>query len=344
MTTETAEPARRLTGAEIASYILAAVALLLVLKLKLLATLLGGLAVFELVEILARKLPFVRSRKGDTGKVIAVAILGSLVVGVLSLAIIGLIAFFQSDIGSLSTLMKQMADILESSREVLPPWLLAELPENSEELQNGAVDWMRDHAGELQLAGAEISRSLAHLLVGMIVGALLSFHQAHPSTSTQPLAQALTERAERLGLAFRRIVFAQVRISALNTLLTAIYLAMLLPILGVWLPLLKTLILVTFLAGLLPVIGNLISNTVIVIVSLSYNPGVAALSLLYLVVIHKLEYFVNARIVGGQIQARAWELLLAMLVLEAGFGITGVVAAPIYYAYLKAELTERQLI
>jgi hypothetical protein len=32
-------------------------------------------------------------------------------------------------------------------------------------------------------------------------------------------------------------------------------------------------------------------------------------------VIHKLEYFLNARIVGIQINARAWELLIAMLLI-----------------------------
>jgi predicted PurR-regulated permease PerM len=62
------------------------------------------------------------------------------------------------------------------------------------------------------------------------------------------------------------------------------------------------------------------------------------------VVIHKLEYFLNARIVGTRIQARAWELLLAMLVLEVAFGIAGLIAAPIYYAYIKSELSDAGLI
>jgi len=62
------------------------------------------------------------------------------------------------------------------------------------------------------------------------------------------------------------------------------------------------------------------------------------------VVIHKLEYFVNARIIGARIRARAWELLLAMLVMDAAFGIPGLIAAPIYYAYVKDELTLRKLI
>jgi len=106
----------------------------------------------------------------------------------------------------------------------------------------------------------------------------------------------------------------------------------------------KTMILVTFIVGLLPVVGNLISNTVIVVVSLSYSAAAAIGSLMFLVFIHKLEYFVNARIVGTQIRARAWELLIAMLVMEAAFGIPGLIAAPIFYAYIKDELTSRELI
>ena len=103
-------------------------------------------------------------------------------------------------------------------------------------------------------------------------------------------------------------------------------------------------IVLTFVVGLVPILGNLISNTVIVIISLSHSFHVAAASLGFLVVIHKLEYFVNARIIGGQIKARAWELLIAMLVMEAAFGVQGVIAAPIFYAYVKKELSDRKLI
>ncbi|MDO9190735.1 MAG: hypothetical protein Q7U24_12740, partial [Sulfurimicrobium sp.] len=127
-------------------------------------------------------------------------------------------------------------------------------------------------------------------------------------------------------------------------LFTAIYLVVVLPLFGVNLPLVKTLIIITFLAGLLPVVGNLISNSVIVIVSLGQSLQVAIASLLFLIVIHKLEYFLNARIIGTQIRSQAWELLLAMLAMEAAFGLMGVVAAPIYYAYLKSELVKKNLI
>jgi predicted PurR-regulated permease PerM len=96
--------------------------------------------------------------------------------------------------------------------------------------------------------------------------------------------------------------------------------------------------------GLLPVVGNLISNTVIVVVSLSVSFTVALSSLAFLIVIHKLEYFLNARIVGAEIKASAWELLCAMLLFEAAFGLHGLVAAPIFYAYAKAELRQLALI
>jgi|GEM_PF-6371751 len=79
----------------------------------------------------------------------------------------------------------------------------------------------------------------------------------------------------------------------------------------------------------------------IVIVGLNHSFAVALVCLGFLILIHKLEYFLNARIIGTRISARAWELLIAMLVMEAAFGLAGIIAAPIYYAYLKDELSAR---
>jgi predicted PurR-regulated permease PerM len=173
---------------------------------------------------------------------------------------------------------------------------------------------------------------------------MLALHEAVDDLAQKPLAKALSGRAARLGDAFRRVVFAQVRISAINTTFTAIYLGVVLPLCGVQLPFVKTMIAVTFVAGLLPVVGNLISNTVIVVISMAYSMSVALASLTFLIVIHKLEYFLNAKIIGSHIQCRAWELLIAMLVMETAFGLPGVAAAPIYYAYIKAELADRDLV
>lgn len=327
----------------LAAWLLTAGALFLVLHLHLLPALLTGLLVYELVHMIARRLT--RIRVGESrGRLVAVAFIAAFVVAALTAAVLGGTAFFRSDAGSLSALLAKMADILDSARDKLPAELAQRLPDNAEELRVVAVEWLREHAGELQLLGRDAVVTLVHIIVGMVIGAMISLREAATGIRLGPLAEALAERADRLGDAFRRIVFAQIRISALNTTLTAIYLVLVLPMLGVHLPLQKTMIAVTFIAGLLPVVGNLISNTVIVIVSLSYSLGAAVGSLAFLVLIHKLEYFVNARIVGAQIRARAWELLLAMLTMEAAFGITGLVAAPIYYAYVKDELSRRGLI
>jgi len=194
------------------------------------------------------------------------------------------------------------------------------------------------------MIGQDVGRMLAHSLFGMIIGGMIALTSELTARDPKPLAQALAGRAEHLAIAFRRVVFAQVRISALNTTLTAIYLLVILPAIGIQMPLAKTMIAVTFVVGLLPVLGNLISNTIIVVISLSVSSLAAIGSLIFLVAIHKLEYFANARIIGGRIHARAWELLLAMLVMDAAFGVPGVIAAPIYYAYLKDELADRGLI
>ena len=244
----------------------------------------------------------------------------------------------------MTTRRAKAAAIVVVSRSTLPAWVVEFLPRNAQGVRDTLSLWLREHASELQLIGKETGHALAQVLIGMIIGAMVSLRDALGDAERAPLARALAERIFRLGEAFRRIVFAQVRISALNTFFTAIYLVGVLPFFGVHLPLTKTMIVVTFLAGLLPVVGNLISNSVIVIVSMAHSPQVAFSSLGFLVLIHKLEYFLNARIVGGQINAKAWELLTAMLVMESAFGIAGLVAAPIAYAWLKDELAALRLI
>ena len=328
---------------DLGAWIVTALLLLLVLLFKLLPALIAGLLVYELVHVLARRVT-ARKISRELRKIVAVALIATLVVTLLTFAIAGLIAFFRSDAGSLPRLLDQMADTIDSSRSHLPAWLEQRLPENATQLRATLTTWLREHSGDLRTIGAETVRAFVHILIGMVIGAMVSLNEARRSNEVRPFTRALTERVWRLGNAFRNIVFAQVRISALNTTLTALYLAVFLPFIGIHLPLTKTMIAITFIVGLMPVIGNLISNTVIFIVSLSHSLLAAIGSLAYLIVIHKLEYFVNARIMGGQIKARAWELLTAMMLMEAIFGIAGVIAAPIFYAYINDELASRGLI
>ena len=330
------------SGYTCAAWILSGVGLVLVLHLQLLPAMLGGMLVYELVHVLA---PTIHKRLSNTrAKLIAVVLLSALVVGAITAGIAGAIAFFKSDAGSIPALLTKMAEIVAGSRRTLPAWLVDQMPDNPDDMREAIAEWFRVHAAEVQSMGKDAGRALIHALIGMIVGAMVALHEALSTEPHGPLAAELIERVANLGNAFRRVVFAQVRISLLNTIFTAVYLTLVLPLFGVELPLRKSLIAVTFVAGLLPVVGNLISNFVIVIVSLSYSFGVAMASLAFLIVIHKLEYFLNARIIGRQIGSHAWELLVAMLVMEAAFGIAGVIAAPIYYAFIKDELARQRLI
>ena len=327
---------------DIAAWILAGATLLFVLLFQLLPALLAGLLVYELIHILtpyiARKLP------GDRAKLIAIAFLVIAIVGLLTLAGAGLVAFFRSDSGSLTVLLAKMAQIIEDSRKIFPAWMLSHLPADAEAFRQQAAEWLRTHSVDLQVVGKEAGRMVAHIILGMVIGGIVALRDAAHDDEFKPFAHALVGRAALFGDAFRRVVFAQVRIAAINATFTGLYLLVLLPILGVGLPLVKTMIAITFVVGLIPVAGNLISNTIIVIVSLSQSLIVALGSLVYLVVIHKFEYFLNARIVGNQIRANAWELLIAMAMMEAAFGLAGIVAAPIYYAYVKSELRARELV
>jgi predicted PurR-regulated permease PerM len=206
------------------------------------------------------------------------------------------------------------------------------------------MDWLGEHTAELQVAGKQAVRVVVQLIIGIVLGGMLALHGVRDRPPGGLLGVALKARAVHLVSAFRDVVFAQVKISALNTLFTGGFLLIAMPLFGVSLPLAKTLVVLTFVVGLLPVIGNLISNTLIFVVALSHSLFVAFAALAFLVVIHKLEYFFIARFLGARIQAFAWELLIAMLAMETLFGTAGLIAAPIYYAYLKRELREEGLI
>ncbi len=241
-------------------------------------------------------------------------------------------------------LLQQMASALEQLRALLPPWLASHLPVSVEALRETAVTWLRGHAAQLQLLGSHAVRGIGYALIGLVVGALAALHlpvRVEPRENSAPLAVSLRHGFDGLIDSFDAVVFAQFRIAAVNTVLTAIYLLGVLPLLGMPLPLAGTLVVATFVASLLPVVGNLISNTMIVLLSLTHSFATAGLSLAWLVIIHKLEYFLNAHIIGSRIRASAWEILVVMMVLEALFGLAGLISAAIIYAQVKNTLRER---
>ncbi len=131
---------------------------------------------------------------------------------------------------------------------------------------------------------------------------------------------------------FATVMGAQITISLINTTLTAIFL------LAVHMPHAPLLIAVTFLCGLVPIVGNLLSNTIIVFVALTMSLKLAISALVFLVVIHKLEYLLNSKIIGDRIRNPVWLTLIALILGERLMGIPGLILAPVVLNYLRVEM------
>ncbi|MDX1951999.1 MAG: AI-2E family transporter [Verrucomicrobiota bacterium] len=130
---------------------------------------------------------------------------------------------------------------------------------------------------------------------------------------------------------FATVMGAQITISAINTVLTSIF------VFAVGLPYAVVIVGVTFLCGLLPIIGNILSNTVIVAIAFTVSPQLAVASLVFLVVLHKMEYFLNSKIIGERIKNPVWLTLLGLVLGERLMGIPGMILAPVVLHYIKVE-------
>jgi len=131
---------------------------------------------------------------------------------------------------------------------------------------------------------------------------------------------------------FATVMGAQLTISLINTMLTAIF------VLGVRLPHGPLVIAITFLCGLVPIVGNLVSNTIIVFLALTVSLKLAIGALVFLVLIHKLEYFLNSKIIGSRIRNPVWLTLIALIIGERLMGIPGLILAPVVLNYLRVEM------
>lgn len=330
---------------EVFSHIMIAGLLLLILLKGLLGGLIAGFAIYLCTQSLAKKLPRI---DGDLSRQFALFLIIGVFIALITLVSMW-IASFLSGHGSgpgLSALMTKMAEILNELRKILPAWASTWIPESAHNVNSLMGDLLKAHADKLQTASQDIAKSISRMVIGMIIGGMAAImgtnKKAH--NGARILGEALKTRLMHFNRVFGQVVVAQLKISLINTFFTGVFLGVVLPLTGNSIPFTKTLILLTFIVGLIPVLGNLISNTVITIMALSVSIWVAAAALVFLIVIHKVEYFLNARIIGGQINARAWELLLAMILMEACFGLSGVIAAPIFYAYYKYELRQKRLI
>lgn len=186
---------------------------------------------------------------------------------------------------------------------------------------------------------------LALLVIGLVV-ALSLFLNARWGADDDPrvardslyagVVRELALQFETFYGSFARVIGAQIIISAINTVLTAVFL--------LWngFPYWVVLVGLTFLFGLIPILGNICSNTLIVGVGFTLSPKMALLALIFLIVIHKLEYFVNSKIIGARIKNPMWLTLVALVLGEELMGLAGMVLAPVVLHYIRTESSKRK--
>jgi len=192
----------------------------------------------------------------------------------------------------------------------------------------------------IRLAG-NTTATLLFLLIGIVVAISLFFNsqldlyrETHKTKNNlySILADEIATRFRDFYRSFATVMGAQITISLINTLLTAIF------VLIVRLPNGALIIALTFLCGLLPIVGNLVSNTIIVCLAFTISLKIALVALIFLIAIHKLEYFLNSKIIGDRIRNPVWLTLVALIIGERLMGIPGMVLAPVVLNYLRMEL------
>ena len=160
---------------------LVGLALLAVLWLHLLPALLAGLLVYELVHLTAPL--WQRHLSNERARVVAVSALAVLVVGLVTAAVTWLVVYLRGE-GHLTRLLQKMAQIINQARATLPASVTENLPDNADELREAAVRWLESHARGLQTAGEDFGRALAHILIGLVVGGIVSLTDVRPTPST----------------------------------------------------------------------------------------------------------------------------------------------------------------
>jgi len=332
------------------SYILMVASILFLFYFHLMGALIGGLAVFLIVnqlhDFIGTK---VHSKWAHKVTMLAVTILTLLILSGIGVAIYsGVNATANTNFTS---------DFLEQIRNFLPVSLLSYIPEDLLVLKNHVIEFLKSHFSNLFSFTTHSFHSLFIVLFGMLIGAIIAFaflknvevpklvdNMEPTEQQVGPLTKELMARVSLFSSVFQKVASAQVKIAALNTILTGIYLLVILPIAGIHIPYVKTLVLLTFVFGLLPAIGNVLSNILITVLALMVSIEVAVVSLAFAVGIHKLEYFIIAKIVGESLKISIWEMLIVMLIFLTVFGVIGSILSPVIYGYLKEELKANKLI
>jgi predicted PurR-regulated permease PerM len=214
-------------------------------------------------------------------------------------------------------------------------------------LKTTALEAAREGFGIVGRYASVASFQFVLLVAGLVVPVSIFLGSGWTANSPSPATPGslysdvtgeLTTRFKTLYASFAKVMGAQMVISAINAVLTAAFLIFnSYPYAG----LLTTLV---FLCGLIPIVGNIISNAVIVGVGFTLSSRTGVYALVFLVMIHKLEYFLNSKIVGQRIDSPMWLTLIGLLVGERLMGVPGMILAPVFLHFIKIEAsTNRSL-
>lgn len=205
-----------------------------------------------------------------------------------------------------------------------------------------AIDTVMEEIRYLGKHATILGKQAVLVVVGFVVAVSLFLSgkwdvEGNPSNLYSLVCVEVAERFKSLYRSFATVMGAQLVISGINTLLTSIFI--------VWtqLPYPGLIVVLTFFCGMLPIIGNLISNTVIVSVAFTVTPKLGVAAFVFLIVLHKLEYFLNSQIIGSRIKNPMWLTLLALVIAERSMGIAGMVLAPVILNYIKVEASKIQV-
>ncbi|MGO8696153.1 MAG: AI-2E family transporter [Limisphaerales bacterium] len=217
---------------------------------------------------------------------------------------------------------------------------------NLDSLKEQAFAFARSQASNLGKF-ADVARGATAEFIYLFVGCIVAIGlYLNPRLEPDPPAgpgrnnlyslccEEISRRFAMFNRSFAMVMNAQITISSINTVLTGIFLA------AMGLPHLVVAVGLTFLCGFLPVIGNLISNTLVVALGFMVSPAKGLWALAFMVLIHKLEYFLNSKIIGAKIHTSIWLTLLALMVGERLMGITGMVLAPVVLHYIRMEASQ----
>ena len=131
---------------------------------------------------------------------------------------------------------------------------------------------------------------------------------------------------------FRRVMGGQVIIALINTVISTVVIFAL----DLHHPLLM--IFVVFFCGLFPVVGNLMSNSVLTINAfVSTGMWGTMICLILLVGVHKLEYILNSKIIGGIVHLPMAISLGALIFCEVLLGIPGLILAIPLVLFIRHE-------